>query len=77
VEVGDCVINSHDYETGSYKPVVMPGYQNAIVVLEAECAETDTQITVGGGYLIRGGLSIKVRGPGYAATGSILSVERG
>lgn len=77
VDVGDCIVSSHNYETGTYESVVMPGYQTATVVLESECSETDTQIMVGGGYVIRGGLSVTVRGPGYAATGSILSVERG
>ena len=77
VEVGDCITYSHDYELGTYKPVVVPGYKTAVVVLESECSETDTQITVGGGYLLRCGAAVKVRGPGYAGNGSILSIERG
>lgn len=77
VEVADYTTFSHDLEAGIYKWVTVPGYKTATVVLESECTETDTQITVGGGYLIRSGVGVQVRGPGYAASGSILSVERG
>ena len=52
-------------------------YEVMTLVLEAECSETDTELTVGGGYLIRCGTAIQVRGPGYAGSGTILSIERG
>ena len=77
VEVGDSITYVHDMEHASYRPVVFPGYQTATLVLEAECSETDTELTVGGGYLIRCGTAIQVRGPGYAGSGTILSIERG
>jgi hypothetical protein len=77
VEVGDCMVTSHNYETGADTSVPLPGYQTATVVLEAECSETDTQLTVGGGYVVRAGGTVNVRGPGYAASGNIITIERG
>jgi hypothetical protein len=77
VEVGDCMVVTNDYETGTSTSVPLPGYQTATVVLECECTETDTQLTVGGGYVVRAGGTVSVRGPGYAASGSIITIERG
>lgn len=77
VEVTDYMTFSHDLENGCYRWVTVPDYQTATVVLESECTQTDTAITVGGGYLIRSGVSVQVRGPGYAASGTVVSVERG
>lgn len=77
VEVGDSITYSHDLENGTYIPVAVPGYKTATVVLETECSESGTEIMVDGGYLVRCGLSVQVRGPGYAGSGTILSIERG
>ena len=77
VDVADSTTYSHDMESGTYRQVTVPGYQTATVVLESECTESATEIMVDGGYLIRCGVSVQVRGPGYAGTGTIVSIERG
>lgn len=77
VEVGDSITYSHDMENGTYVPVPVPGYLTATVVVESPYTDNGTEIVVDGGYVIRSGVSVQVRGPGYAGTGEILTLERG
>lgn len=66
-----------DYENGGIIDSPVSGKETAVIVVEAPCKETDSQITVGGGYAVRVGASANVRGPGYAGTGYIIDIERG
>ena len=75
VETAERQVN--DYENGGLVDSVVEDQQNAIVIVEADCTETSSQITVDGGYIIRAGLTVSVRGPGYWGTGYIISVDRG
>lgn len=77
VEVGDSITYSHDMENGTYVPVTVPGYLTATVVVESPYTDNGTEIVVDGGYVIRSGVSVQVRGPGYAGSGEILTLERG
>ena len=58
-------------------PVTVPGYLTATVVVESPYTDNGTEIVVDGGYVIRSGVSVQVRGPGYAGSGEILTLERG
>lgn len=76
VEVVPTTNQVQNVEDGTIITAEVPGLQNAVIVVEAVASETDTQITVDGGYLVRVGLGISVRGPGYWGTGNIIAVER-
>lgn len=77
VDVTNTVRQAKDMESGATYDVELDSLKTAIIVVESECTETDTQITVAGGYTIRVGLSVNVKGPGYYGTGYIIAVDRG
>jgi len=54
----------------------MQSQQSAIVTIESACTQTATQITVGGGFTVRVGETVNVRGPGYNGIGYIISIDR-
>ena len=66
-----------DYETGRIILSDIPEKYTAVVKMTAEGTETDSALTVAGGYEVRAGISVTARGPGYYGSGMILSVERG
>lgn len=55
----------------------MQSQQSAIVTIESACTQSSTQITVGGGFAVRVGATVNVRGPGYNGIGYIISIDRG
>ena len=77
VDIEPTVRQVNDYVNGGLVESVVDDQQTATIVVEAECTETSSQITVDGGYIIRAGLTVSVRGPGYWGTGRIISVDRG
>ena len=77
VEVMPTYRQVYDYVNGGLVESLVDDQQTAIIVVEAECTESSSQITVDGGYVIRAGLTASVRGPGYWGTGYIMSVDRG
>lgn len=54
----------------------VPGQETATVVITAKAVETDADIIIDGGYLVKVGLPASVRIPGLRATGFIVDVER-
>ena len=76
VEVGDAVTYAHNMEEGTYVPVTVPGSLTATVVVESPYTVSGRDILVDGGYVIRTGLDVQVSGPGYAGSGSIITLER-
>ena len=66
-----------DYTTGNTVYTEVPGMISARVELTADCKETDTAITVNGGYVVRIGTEVSVLGPGYSGSGYVLGVKRG
>lgn len=66
-----------DYVNGGLANSDMQTKQGAIVTIESTCTQTDTDITVGGGYVIKVGTAVNIKGPGYNGSGYILSIERG
>lgn len=77
VKVETSITQVEDYENGRIIDVPVSSQQTAVIVMEAPCVETNSRITVGGGYVVRVGASANVRGPGYAGTGYIIDIERG
>lgn len=77
VEVTPTVRSVPDETSGVIKTSLVPGQETATVVITATASETDRDITVDGGYIIKVGLPVSVRIPGLSASGFILDVERG
>ena len=77
VEVTNTVRQVQDLVNGGTVEAEMSTLETATVTLEAPCTETDTDILVAGGYDIKVGLSVSVKGPGYYGTGYIVGIERG
>ena len=65
-----------DKENGVWKESEVEGRETAIITLEAPIAESGNSITVNGYYIVRGGLEVAAKGPGYAGRGHILKVIR-
>jgi hypothetical protein len=76
VEVSTTVVQANNMIDGTVITSEVPSQETARIVLTAEATSTDTQITVDGGYVIRVGLPVNVKGPGYWGTGYILSIDR-
>ncbi len=56
----------------------IPGYYDVDIVVESTTATvTDEAVQVGGGYTLRVGETIYVRGPGYLGSGVVYAIERG
>ena len=66
-----------DMETSEYVLSEVPWQKTAVIVLEADCNESDSTITTQEGFVVRGGDSVSAKGPGYAGKGYVLSVSRG
>ena len=54
----------------------VPNLKSAIVTIVAPATETDKDITVDGGYVIKTGMEVNARMPGFNAVGYIIDVER-
>lgn len=55
----------------------VPGYENVIIVVEANMSVTDSALITEGGYTVRVGGSVAAKGPCYAGTGYVIAVDRG
>ena len=47
-----------------------------LVTVEANATETDSALVLDGGYELRAGTTVYLRGPGYMASGPILAIHR-
>ena len=65
-----------DVETGTYKESIVEGRETAIVTVEAPVTENNGNLNVNGYYLVKAGLEVAAKGPGYAGRGFILSIDR-
>lgn len=75
VEVEDTVHQVQDFEQGGIRETRSATRQTAIAVIEAPAAETERDFLVSGGFLIKIGIGVSAKGPGYAAYGNILAIE--
>lgn len=51
------------------------GLEDVLLTIEAPCVVTDTAIVVGGGYEVRVGAAVYLRGEGYMGSGPIIAIE--
>ena len=70
----DSIINE---DTHSYVTAEIPGYEDVEIVIESKATYDSEAVLVGGGYDIRVGDEIFVRGPGYLGSGEVWAMERG
>lgn len=54
----------------------VPDLYMAEIVVEAECTESDSDITTTGGYKIKVGQSVNILGPGYTGSGYVVGINR-
>lgn len=70
----DSIINE---EQLCYVTAEIPGYEDLYLTVESSGTVNAEQVLVGGGYAVRAGEDIYVRGPGYLGSGEVYTVERG
>ena len=61
----------------AYVTSEIPGYEDILIQVESSATITDEKVAVGGGYALRVGEAIYVRGPGYMGSGEVYAIERG
>lgn len=68
------IINETDL---CYTTAEIPGCEDIYISVRSSGTVSDSQVLVGGGYAVRVGEEIFVRGPGYLGSGVVYSIERG
>ena len=53
------------------------GYENVLILVEANVSVTDSALITDGGYTVRVGGSVAAKGPCYAGTGYVINIDRG
>ena len=76
VESSPCVVSGLDEENLTAIESVLPGYESIDLVVEAQCEEEDYCLRAGGVVVLRTGDQLFLRGPGYAAVGTVTDIER-
>lgn len=77
VEITPTVKSVTDEASGKVVRTEVPGQETALVTVTAMADETDRDITVDGGFIVKVGTSVNVKTPGVSAAGFIVAVERG
>jgi len=65
-----------DEENDKVNMAVVPDKEDIDIVVEAVATENEAHFLVGGGYEVRAGEQIWMRGPGYLGSGFIINVAR-
>jgi len=65
-----------EVENGKILEAETPGKETAIVTVEVNAAESARDLKVNGDFIVKAGIAIAAKGPGYAGRGYILSIER-
>ena len=55
----------------------MEGFEGGDITVTTTCTESGDALMVGGGYDIRVGQTVGVRGPGYLGSGRVTEIVRG
>lgn len=66
-----------DQEDQTIRDTTVPGKEDIEIVVTASATSNDAQLLVGGGFEVRTGTQIYVKGPGYMGSGYIIAIERG
>lgn len=77
VEVGPTYTQRNDQLEGGARDVASQTLQTATVVIEAPATETEQDLLVSGGFLIKIGTAVSAKGPGYSCYGTVLKIEKG
>ena len=77
IEPGPCLTYWVDEETLTTRQSVVPGYESIDLVVDAQCQEEDYCLRAGGTIVLRAGGLLYIRGPQFAAVGTITDIERG
>lgn len=67
------VLNHFEHE---YQTAYLEGYEDIVVELLVDVTETSTELVIDGGYELRVGDLIYMRGAGYMAAGYITRIDR-
>lgn len=65
-----------DYANSAILESPVPERETAIVTVKANVTETESDFKVEGGYVVKAGKDVSVKGPGYAGNGFVLTVDR-
>ncbi len=77
VESAPYTLKGENIEDGVVVQSPLEGYEITLLTVEAPVTETHKDITIDGGFTLRTGISITVRGNGgYAGRGYVLAIER-
>ena len=76
VESSPCVTTGLDEESLTTVEAVLPGYESIDLVVDAMCEEEDYCLRAGGVVVLRTGDQLYIRGPQFAAVGTITEIER-
>ena len=71
-----CVTYGVDEESLTTVRGELTGYEDVELVVEAQCEEEDYCLRAGGVVVLRTGDQLFLRGPGYAAVGTVTDIER-
>lgn len=63
-------------EDNAYHTKEVPGYDDVDIVIASTATIDDEEILLDGGYTLRVGDAIYVRGPGYLGSGVVRAIER-
>lgn len=55
----------------------VPNYESILVVVRSDMSITDKAVITSGGFAVRVGTDVYVKGPSYAGSGYVVAVERG
>jgi len=61
---------------GGYNESVVEGAEDIVLTVEAQVANSDTELRVASGYVIKAGKEAMVRGSGFAGKGYVITVNR-
>ena len=76
VESAPCITTGLDEEALTTIASVLPGYESVDLVVDAMCEEEDYCLRAGGVVVLRTGDQLYIRGPQFAAVGTITEIER-
>lgn len=54
----------------------VPGYERILVTVRSNMTVTDKAVVTSGGFTLRVGLDVAVKGPCYAASGYVIAIDR-
>ncbi len=65
-----------DHQGRTYRTSYLEGYEDVYAVVEVDVVDYGTYVEAGGGFRLRAGATVFLRGDGYMAAGYITQVDR-